>query len=56
LGMGFSWTVCPGWPWAMVLLFSASLEARITGYEPLAPGCKSVLETVMMDGQHYGCN
>jgi hypothetical protein len=34
-GYGVSWTTCPGWPWSMVLLLSASQVAR---HEPLAPG------------------
>jgi hypothetical protein len=27
---GVSWTICPGWPWTVILLLSASQVARIT--------------------------
>jgi hypothetical protein len=30
LKMGISWTICPGWPWTMILLISASQVVRIT--------------------------
>jgi hypothetical protein len=31
LEMGFSWTICPGWPWIVILPISASEVAEMTG-------------------------
>jgi hypothetical protein len=33
--MRVSWTICPGWPWTLILLISASRVARIHRCEPL---------------------
>jgi hypothetical protein len=34
---GISWTSCPGWPWTVILLISASQVARITDFSPFFP-------------------
>jgi hypothetical protein len=30
-GYGILWTICPGWPWTVLLTISVSQVARITG-------------------------
>jgi hypothetical protein len=36
-GNGMSWTICSGWPWATILLISASQVARIIGVSHQCP-------------------
>jgi hypothetical protein len=51
-----SWTICPGWFQATILLISASWVARITGVSQWAPGWQSSfkrnsLSVVRMNGR-----
>jgi hypothetical protein len=41
--MGVSWTICPGWPWTVILLISASQVTRTAGVSCWCPPEKKLL-------------